>query len=157
VLALDAVVLRASKDHKAALWVREGVPVLGPRSLLLGRFVAVPGIAPTGLIQHPLEDLAILELVLDGEAVVGAWLLQELLEMVVVALSLACSVGRCDRIGAGATSVPPPLLLLHYGGTLILLCRLGLSHGPAISEDRPDRLLVGGVVHGNVQKLAGGA
>jgi hypothetical protein len=40
---------------------------------------------------------------LDRVAVVGAWLLQELFEMVVVALSLARSVGRCDRVGVGAT------------------------------------------------------
>jgi hypothetical protein len=51
--------------------------------------------------------------VLDGVAVVGAWLLQKLLQMVVVALSLALSVDPCDRIVVGATSVPLFLLLLH--------------------------------------------
>jgi hypothetical protein len=113
VLALGAVILRTSKDHEAAVWVREGVPVLSRRSLLLGRFlVMVPAIALAGLIQHPLEEFTILELVLEGVAVVGARLLQELLKMVVVALSLACSVGHCDRVGVGATSVPLLLLLL---------------------------------------------
>jgi hypothetical protein len=35
----------------------------------------VPTLAPAGLTRHPLEELAILELVLDGVAVVGARLL----------------------------------------------------------------------------------
>jgi hypothetical protein len=63
--------------------------------LLLGRLlVAVSVLVPVGLTQHQLEELAILELMLDGVAVIGARLLQELLKMVIVALSLACSVGR---------------------------------------------------------------
>jgi hypothetical protein len=33
---------------------------------------------------------------------------------------------------------------------------LGLAHGPAIDEDRPDRLLTEGVVRGDVQDLTGG-
>jgi hypothetical protein len=64
------------------------------------------------LTQYPLEELAILKLVLNGVAVVGPQLLQELLEMVVVALSLARSVGRCDRVGVGAMLIPHLLLLL---------------------------------------------
>jgi hypothetical protein len=44
--------------------------------------------------------------VLDGVAVVGARLLQGLLEMVIVALSLAHSIDRCDRVGVGVTWVP---------------------------------------------------
>jgi hypothetical protein len=102
VLTLGAVILRTFKDHKAAVRVGEGVPVLGRRSLLLGHLlVAVPALALAGLTKYLLEELAILELVLDGVAVVGAPLLQELLEMVVVALSLACSVSRCDVLGLG--------------------------------------------------------
>jgi hypothetical protein len=88
---------------------------------------------------------------------IGAWLIQELLEVVVVALPLACSVGRCDCVGVGATLVPPLPLILHCGGALVLLCTLGLSHGPTIGEDCPDRLLAGGVVRGDVQELTGGA
>jgi hypothetical protein len=76
--------------------------------------------------------------------------------MVIVALSLARLVGRCDRIGVGATSVPL-CLLLRCGGTLILLRPPGLSYGSAIGEDHPDHLLAGGLVRGNVQELAGGA
>jgi hypothetical protein len=95
--------------------------------------------------------------VLDQVAVVGARLLQELLEKFIVALSLARLVGRCDRIGVEAMSVPLPLLLLYCGGTLILLRPLGLSHGPANGENRPDHLLAGGLVRGDVQELMGGA
>jgi hypothetical protein len=158
VLALGAVVLRTSKDHEAAIRVGEGVPVLGRHCLLLGHLlVMVPALTPAGLTQHRLEELAILELVLDRVAMVGAWLLQELLEMVLVALSLARSVGRCNRIGVGATSVPLLLLLLCCGGTLILLRPLGLSHGPATGEDRPHHLLAGVMARGDVQELAGGA
>jgi hypothetical protein len=76
VLVLGAVILRTSKDHEAAVQFGEGVPVLGQCSLLLGRLlVVVPTLAPAGLTRHPLEELAILELVLDGVAVVGARLL----------------------------------------------------------------------------------
>jgi hypothetical protein len=76
VLAFGAVVLRTSKDHEAAIRVGEGAPILGWRSLLLGcLLVAVPALAPAGLTQHPLEELTVLELVLDGVAVVGARLL----------------------------------------------------------------------------------
>jgi hypothetical protein len=42
------------------------------------------------LTQHPLEEFAILKLVFDGVVVVGARFLQDLLEAVVVAMSLAC-------------------------------------------------------------------
>jgi hypothetical protein len=90
VLALGAVVLRTSKDHVAVVRVGEGVPVLGRRSLDLGRLlVTVSALAPAGLTQHPLEELAILELVLDGVAVIGTRLLQDLLKMVVVACPFA--------------------------------------------------------------------
>jgi hypothetical protein len=50
VLALGAIVLRTSKDHEAAVWVEEVVPVLGWRSLLLGRVLAtVPALALAAL------------------------------------------------------------------------------------------------------------
>jgi hypothetical protein len=54
-------------------------------------------------------------------------------------------------------SVPPLSLVLCHGGALILLRTLGLSHGLAIGEDRPDHLLAGGMVRGDVQELMGGA
>jgi hypothetical protein len=48
------------------------------------------------------------------------------------------------------------LLLLRCGGTLILLHPLHLSHGPDISEDRPDHHLAEGMVRGDAQELVGG-
>jgi hypothetical protein len=158
VLSLGAIVLRTSKDHEAAVRVKEGVPVLGRHSLLLGHLlVAVPTLALARLTQHALEKFVVLKLMLDGVVVVGARLLQELLEVVVVALPPARSVGRCDHVGVRVTPVPPLPLILHRGRALVLPHTLGLSHGPTISEDCPDRLLAGGVVHGNVQELTGGA
>jgi hypothetical protein len=119
--------------------------------LLLGRLlVAVLALAPAGLTYYPLEEFTILELVLDGVTMVVARLLQELLEMVILALSLTCLAGRCDRIGLGVTSAPPHLLLLRCGGTLILLRLLGLSHGLAIREDCPNHLIAGGMVRGDI-------
>jgi hypothetical protein len=100
-----------------------------------------PNLALARLTQHLLEKLTILKLVLDGVAVVAAWLLQELLKVVIVALSLAHSVSRCNCVGVVATSVPPLLLVLCRGGALVLLRTLGLSYGLAIGEDYPDRLL----------------
>jgi hypothetical protein len=41
----------------------------------------------------------------DGIAVISAWLFQELLEVVGLALSLARAVGRLDRVRFGVTSV----------------------------------------------------
>jgi hypothetical protein len=48
--------------------------------------------------------------VLDGVAVIGAWLFQELLKMVSIALSLAHAVDRRDRVGVVTT----PVLLLRF-------------------------------------------
>jgi hypothetical protein len=50
-----------------------------------------------------LEKLAVLELVLDEVAVIGARLLQKLLELVGVAQSLARAVGSHNRVGVGMT------------------------------------------------------
>jgi hypothetical protein len=117
VLALGAIVLRTSKYHEATVWLREGVPVLRRCPLILGRLlVTVPALALAGLTQHPLEEFAILKLVLDRVAMVGARFLQELLEVVIVALSLARSVGRYDCVGVRVTPVPPLPLVLRRGG-----------------------------------------
>jgi hypothetical protein len=40
---------------------------------------------------------------------------------------------------------------------LILVLPLVLAFGPTIDEDRPNHLLAGGVVRGDVQELTGGA
>jgi hypothetical protein len=133
VLALGVIILRASKDHEAAIRVGEGVPVLERRPLVLERLlIAVPTLALPRLTHNPLEEFAILKLVLDGVAVAGARFLQELLQVVVVALSLTHSVGRCDCVGVRVMSIPPLPLVLCRGGALFLLHMFGLSHGPAI-------------------------
>ena len=43
-----------------------------------------------------------------------------------------------------------------HGGALVLILVLGLAFVLASIEDRSDRLLAGGVVHGNVEQVMGG-
>jgi hypothetical protein len=69
-----------------------------------------PTLALARLTQHALEEFAVLELVLDGVAVIGARLFQDMLEVASVALTLARTVGRRDRVGVGAM----PILLLTF-------------------------------------------
>jgi hypothetical protein len=57
-----------------------------------------------------LEELTVLEIVIDGVAVIAARLFQELLEVVGVALSLIRAVSWRDRVGLGTT----PVLLLSF-------------------------------------------
>jgi hypothetical protein len=105
-LTLGAVVLWISEDHEVVVRVGEAAPFLGWRSLIFGGLLlAVPALAHARLTQHALEKLPVLELVLDGVAVIATWLLQELLEVVGVALSLARTVGRHDRVGVGTMSI----------------------------------------------------
>jgi hypothetical protein len=75
-----------------------------------GLLITVPALALAGLTQHELEKLAVLEHVLGGEAVIGARLFHELLELVSIALSLVHAVGRRDHIGVGTK----PVLLLPF-------------------------------------------
>jgi hypothetical protein len=109
---LGVVVLKNSKDHEATVRVGETAPVLGQRSLIFrGLLIAVPTLTLAGLTQHALEKLIVLELVLDGVAVIGARFFQELLEVVGVALSLARAVGHHNRVGVGTMSVLLPFPL----------------------------------------------
>jgi hypothetical protein len=90
VLMLGAVILRTSEDHEAAILLGEAAPIHGRRPLIFGcLLIAVPALALARLTQHALEELAVLELVLDGVAVIGARHFQELLEVAGIALSLA--------------------------------------------------------------------
>jgi hypothetical protein len=158
VLTLGAVILRTSKDHEAAIRLREVATVLGWHPLIFGHLlVAVPALALGRLTKHAHEKFAVLELVLDRVAMIGASLFQELLKLVGDALSLARMVDHHDRVGVGTTPVLLFLFPLPRGRAHILVLPLGLSFGPTISEDRPTCLLAGGVVRGNVQELAGGA
>ena len=48
------------------------------------------------------------------------------------------------------------LLAPLCGGALILVHALGLAFVPASIEDRSNRLLTEGVVHGNIEQVTGG-
>jgi hypothetical protein len=105
VLTLGAVILKTSENHEAAIRLGEAALILGWRLL-----IAVLALALAMLTQHALEEFAVLELVLDGVAVIGARLFQELLEAVSAALSPARAVSRRDGVGVGTT----PVLLLPF-------------------------------------------
>ena len=96
---------------------------------------------------------------LDGVSVVGAWALLELVEVVGLALLglLARMIGCGDQGWVGRSSpILLALLPLLCGGALALVLVLGLAPVPTAAEDRPDRLLAGGVVCGDVKQVAGG-
>jgi hypothetical protein len=156
VLTLGAVVLRTTKDHEAAIRLREAATILGRRPLIFGcHFVAVPALALATLIQHVIEEFTDLELVPDRVALIGARLFQELLEVVDVALLLACAVGRHDCIGVGKM----PVLLLPFPcpeGPSFWSSRLALPLARPLTKTA-DRLLARGMIRGNVQELASGA
>jgi hypothetical protein len=97
---LGAVILRTSEDHEAAIWLREAAPVLGRRLLIFGRLlIAVLVLALARLTRHALEELAVLELMLDGVVVIGAQLFQELLEVVGIALFLPTRLAVATVLG----------------------------------------------------------
>ena len=89
---------------------------------------------------------------------VGAWTLHELVEVVRLALLglLARTIGRGDQSGVGQ-SVPILLVLLAplRGGALVLVLVLGLALVLPSAEDYSDRLLTGGVVHGDIEQVMG--
>jgi hypothetical protein len=112
VLTLGEIILRTSEDHEAVVRVGEAALILGRRSLIFGGLlIAVPTLVLAGLTQHALEKLAVLELVIDGVAMTGARLFQELFEVVGIALSLARVVDRRDRVVVCMTSVLLPFPL----------------------------------------------
>jgi hypothetical protein len=96
---------------------------------------------------------------LDGVGVVGAWALHELVEAVGLDLLglLACMIGHDDQSGVGWSA---PILLVLFaplcGEALILVLALELDLVPASTKDRSDRLLVGGMVRGDVEHVMGG-
>jgi len=91
--------------------------------------------------------------------VVGAWALHELVEVVRPAMLglLAHVISRGDQCGVGQST---PILLVLFaplcGGALILVLALGLALVPTSTKDRSNCLLIGGVVHGDVEQVAGG-
>ena len=96
---------------------------------------------------------------LDRVRVVGAWTLHELVEVVGLAMLglLARMIGSGDKNWVDR-SAPILLVLLAplHGGALALVLALGLALVPITAEDCPDRLLMGGVVRGDVEQVAGG-
>ena len=100
------------------------------------------------------EEHVVLVEVFDGVGVVGAWIVHELVEVVRQALLglLACAVS-CDN-QRGVVRMAPVLFVLLaplYGGALVLVRALGLAFVPASVEDRPDYLLIGCVVSGDIE------
>ena len=94
-----------------------------------------------------------------GVSVVGTGAIHELVEVVRQALLglLAHAISHGDQHGV-CRSTPILLVLLAplRGGALILVLVLGLALVLASVEDHSDRLLIEGVVHGDVEQVAGG-
>ena len=106
-----------------------------------------------------LEELVVLIEVFDRIGMVGAWSFHELVKVVGLALLglLAHAVGRCNQSWVGWSAlIPLVLLALLCGGALALVLALGLATVLTAAEDRLDRLLARGVVHGGVEQVAGG-
>ena len=105
------------------------------------------------------EELAVLVKVFDRVGMVGARAIHKFVEVVRQALLglLAHAISRGDqrRVGRSAPIVLVLFAPLH-GGALVLILKLGLAFVPASIEDRSDRLLTGGVVHGDVEQVMGG-
>ena len=70
---------------------------------------------------------------------------------------LARTISHGDQSGVGRSA---PILLVLFaplcGRALVLVLALGLALVPAPVEDRSDRLLAGGMIHGNVKHVTGG-
>ena len=113
-----------------------------------------------GLSQKALEEFAVFVEVLDGVSVVGAWGIHALVKVVRLALlgllARAISRGNEHRV---VQSVPILFVLFAplCGGALVLILVLGLALVLASTKDRSDRILTGGVVHGDVEQVAHGS
>ena len=90
---------------------------------------------------------------------VGAWAIHELVKVVRLALLglLAYAICHGDQREVGQST---PILLVLFaplcGGALILVLALGLALVPATAKDCSDYLLTRGMVHGDVEQVAGG-
>ena len=90
---------------------------------------------------------------------VGARAIHELAEVVRQALlGLLARVISCGHQRSVGRSTPILFVLLAplRGGALILVLALGLAFVLASIEDRSDRLLARGVVHGDIEQVVGG-
>ena len=88
---------------------------------------------------------------------VGAWLVQELVEVVVSRRTLVLALGRRDLAGDGRSAVLLILPVLAARGRPIAVAPLLFRRSLVALEDGPDRLLTRGVVGGDVQELLGGS
>ena len=90
---------------------------------------------------------------------VGAWTIHELVEVVRPALlwllALVISCGD-QRSVVRSASILFVLLAPLCGGAFVLVCALGLAFVLASVEDHSDRLLIGGMVRGDVKQVTGG-
>ena len=159
-LALGVDGIRSPEDHEAFLRVGAAIFILACRASFLGRLLlAFSFLWFGGLLQEAFEELVVLVEVLDGVSVVGAWALHELVEVVGLALLglLACTIGHDDQSKVGrSASILLVLFVPLHGGALILVLTLGLALVLASTKDHSDRLLAGGVVHGDVEQVTGG-
>ena len=117
-------------------------------------------IPPHGLSQETFEELAVLVEVFDGVGMVGAQTVHEFVEVVRQPLLglLARAINRGDHRGVvRLASIHFVLFAPLCGGALILVNVLGLAFVLVFIEDRPDLLLTGGMVRGDVEQVTGGS
>jgi hypothetical protein len=88
---------------------------------------------------------------------VGAWLLQELVEVVVSRRVLILALGRRDLAGGGRSTILLVLPVVVARGRPVAVMSLCLCRVLVALEDGPDRLLAGGMVGGDLQELVRGA
>ena len=108
-------------------------------------------------MKEALHHVTILELVVHQIAMVGAWLLQELVEVVVSRRTLVLALGGRDLTGGGRSAVLLVLLVLAVRGRPVAVTPLLFRLVLVALEDGPYRLLAGDMVCGDLQELVCGA
>ena len=154
-MALVVDGIRSPEDLEAFLRIGKAIPIFSHHASFLGRcLLALSFLWPAGLLQKVFEEFAILVEVFDGVGVVGSWAIHEFVEVVRQGLLglLARAVSCGDQRGV-VRSAPILFVLLAplCGGALVLVRALCLAFVPASVEDRSDRLLVEGVVSGDLE------
>ena len=107
--------------------------------------------------KEALHHITIFELVVHRTAMVGAWLLQELVEVVVSQRVLILALGRRDLAGGGRSAILLVLPVVVARGRPVAVMSLCLCRVLVALEDGIDRLLAGGVLGGDLQELMRGA
>ena len=88
---------------------------------------------------------------------VGAWLLQKLVELAVSRRALILALGRRDLAGGGRSTVLLVLPILAARGRPVAVMSLLLCRVLVALEDGPNRILAGGVAGSVLQELMRGA